>query len=43
MNRLYVVEPAPSMTGATADHRLPVRASEIEAFARGAVYRCHGR
>src|SRR5256885_3859477 len=28
------VEPTPSVTGATADHRLPLRASEVELFAR---------
>jgi Fe-S-cluster-containing dehydrogenase component len=31
---LYVVEPTPSVTGASADHRLPLRASEIDAFTR---------
>jgi molybdopterin-containing oxidoreductase family iron-sulfur binding subunit len=34
MNRLYVVESTPSLTGAMADHRWPLRASEVEAFAR---------
>jgi len=34
MNRLYVVECMPSLTGVAADHRLPLRAGEIEGFAR---------
>ena len=29
MNRLYVIESTPSSTGAKADHRFPMRASEI--------------
>ena len=32
MNRLYAVESMPTLTGAKADHRLPMRASEIEAL-----------
>jgi molybdopterin-containing oxidoreductase family iron-sulfur binding subunit len=34
INRLYVVETTPSITGAKADHRLPLRASQMERFAR---------
>jgi molybdopterin-containing oxidoreductase family iron-sulfur binding subunit len=34
MNRLYAVESTPTLTGAKADHRLSLRASEIEPFAR---------
>ncbi len=34
MNRLYAVESTPGVTGACADHRLPMRASDVEAFAR---------
>ena len=34
MNRLYAVESMPTNTGAIADHRLPLRASQIEDFAR---------
>jgi molybdopterin-containing oxidoreductase family iron-sulfur binding subunit len=34
MSRLYVVESKVSPTGAKADHRLPLKASEVEAFAR---------
>ncbi len=36
MNRLYVIEPGASVTGGTADHRLRVRAGEVESLA-GAV------
>jgi MoCo/4Fe-4S cofactor protein with predicted Tat translocation signal len=34
MNRLYVVESTPTITGAKADHRLAMRASQIEHLAR---------
>lgn len=34
MNRLYAVESTPTITGAMADHRLPLRASAIEHVAR---------
>ena len=34
INRLYSVESSPTNTGSRADHRLPLRASEIEAFTR---------
>jgi molybdopterin-containing oxidoreductase family iron-sulfur binding subunit len=37
MNRLYVVASRPTITGAMADHHLPMRASQIEAFARAIV------
>ncbi len=33
-NRLYAVESTPTVTGMVADHRLPVRAHDIEAVAR---------
>src|SRR4051812_11577165 len=33
INRLYAIESTPSLTGAKADHRLALRASEIEAAA----------
>ncbi|HYL10727.1 MAG TPA: TAT-variant-translocated molybdopterin oxidoreductase [Candidatus Acidoferrales bacterium] len=33
MNRLYVVEPTPSVTGATADHRLSIHHLEVETLA----------
>lgn len=38
MSRLYVVEPVPTVTGATADHRLRVRASEVSAFAAALLH-----
>ncbi len=34
MNRLYVIESTPTTTGAKADHRVPVKASEIQAVAQ---------
>jgi MoCo/4Fe-4S cofactor protein with predicted Tat translocation signal len=34
MNRLYVVESSPTLTGVKAEHRLPMRSAEIEGFAR---------
>ncbi|MBT5830015.1 MAG: 4Fe-4S dicluster domain-containing protein, partial [Candidatus Latescibacteria bacterium] len=34
MNRLYVVESVPSNTGAVADHRLPVKGSQIDGVIR---------
>ncbi|MGA7380561.1 MAG: TAT-variant-translocated molybdopterin oxidoreductase, partial [Terriglobales bacterium] len=37
MSRLYVVESTTSATGAKADHRLPMRAGEVGAFARNLV------
>ncbi len=33
MNRLYMVEPMPTPTGSKADHRLALRASDVEQFA----------
>jgi MoCo/4Fe-4S cofactor protein with predicted Tat translocation signal len=34
LSRLYVLEPTPSVTGAAADHRIPMRSSDIALFAR---------
>ncbi|HEY2842006.1 MAG TPA: TAT-variant-translocated molybdopterin oxidoreductase, partial [Bryobacteraceae bacterium] len=33
MSRLYAVEPMPTATGSKADHRLPLRAGDVEEFA----------
>ena len=40
MNRLYVVEGSPSLSGASADHRLALRSSAIEGFARAVAAGC---
>ncbi len=37
MNRLYVVESTPTITGAIADHRVPLRPRELESFAWAAA------
>jgi len=34
MNRLYVIESTPSSTGVKADHRLPLRSSQMDTLAR---------
>jgi molybdopterin-containing oxidoreductase family iron-sulfur binding subunit len=39
MNRLYVVEPTPSITGAMADHRLALPASDIITLTRAVARR----
>src|SRR5262245_1678556 len=33
LNRLYVVEPSPTVTGANADHRLALKARDVQGFA----------
>ena len=42
MNRLYVVEPTPTVTGATADNRLPLKANDVELFARALAAKISG-
>jgi len=39
MNRLYVVEGSLTLTGSNADHRLGVKPSQVEAFARAVASR----
>ena len=39
MNRLYVVEAQHSVTGGKADHRLPLKTSQIDGFARALAAR----
>jgi molybdopterin-containing oxidoreductase family iron-sulfur binding subunit len=39
MNRLYVVEATPSVTGARADHRVAIKSSHVDAFARAVAAR----
>ena len=42
MSRLYVVEPAITVTGSVADHRLRLRGSQIEGFARAVAKQLGG-
>ena len=42
ISRFYAVESTPSNTGTRADHRLPLRASEVEAFALALAGRLRG-
>jgi MoCo/4Fe-4S cofactor protein with predicted Tat translocation signal len=42
MNRLYVVESTPTITGAMADHRLPMEAGKIAGFAAAIVKNLQG-
>jgi molybdopterin-containing oxidoreductase family iron-sulfur binding subunit len=39
MNRLYSVETTPTVTGAVADHNMPLRQAELESFARAVAHR----
>ena len=39
LNRLYIVEPMPSVTGGRADHRVPLKASQVGPFARAVAAR----
>ncbi|MFN0242632.1 MAG: TAT-variant-translocated molybdopterin oxidoreductase [Planctomycetota bacterium] len=43
MNRLYVVESAPTITGAMADHRRALKSGEIGLFARALLDRIDGK
>ncbi len=40
MNRLYAVEPTPSVTGGSADHKIVARASDIEFIAAALAQEC---
>ena len=42
MNRLYVVESTPTITGMTADHRLALASSDIEDFVRAVAQQLSG-
>ncbi len=43
MNRLYVAESMPTITGAMAEHRLPIRSTEIAALAQEIARAAEGR
>jgi molybdopterin-containing oxidoreductase family iron-sulfur binding subunit len=43
LNRLYAIDPVPTVTGAKADHRLPLKSRDVQAFAAalaGAIAQC---
>jgi MoCo/4Fe-4S cofactor protein with predicted Tat translocation signal len=39
LNRMYVVEATPSVTGGKSDHRVPLKSGQIDAFARALAAR----
>jgi MoCo/4Fe-4S cofactor protein with predicted Tat translocation signal len=42
MSRFYAVEPTPTVTGSAADNRLPLKANDVELFARALLAKLGG-